>query len=402
MTNLFFQCSKIVVIASTLIILLARVIGTGRQPSGDLLAYIDNYHNGWQMASLVLYDSVNKLTATVYYSADYGIEFSLNADGGLAYSSNQGGMGEIYVLNTHSDAPEAINITQTPTVLESALNWSPDGRYLAFISYQGEQQSLYIWDGERAINITPVDMPRLAKAYNVAWSHDGRLAFTVTFGYAPEDIPYEVYLWDGNTTTNLSQNPNGADNWPVWSLDGQLAYLSEHDGEYDIYLWDGLSLKDGSPDFNTFTNVEPELTTFISSPTWTNTGSISFLGQNTLNENDQLYVWDGRTSTNLSEDLTRYNSTPRWNIDGRWAYLAIVSSQQLLFVRDTDNHPLLTIPVQYSFSWTPSGNLIFCVENGYEWELVLWNGNEIIPVTRGNIIVAKSGTGASLFCARGE
>jgi Tol biopolymer transport system component len=445
LTNLFFQCSKIVVIVSTLLILLSRFLGSGAATNADMLAYtVSNYG---EPTSLILYDLSHAIKTQVL-SSNNPILFSLSIDGRLAYSSinddiskiylldtsltnhqvtnivqtpitqqfpyplvwspdarylafgspQNNDMSEVYLLDTRTTDAQAINITQMPATHESPVMWSPDGRYLAFVTYHGENPLLYIWNGETVINITPKDIPATATSYRLTWNNTGHLAFTVAFGYTLEDAPDEIYLWDGNKTVNLSQNPIGEDSGAVWSADGLIAFLSEHDGQYNIFVWDGVSFKDGSPDIKPFIDDPSGLIGYYSFPGWTPDRRLTFTSQTAADTNVQIYVWDGQTATNVSQNPTLHNGSPNWSNDERWAFVTYFSSQQLLYVRDAENRPLLMTEGQYSPAWSPSSLLMFCK---HRWILSVWDSRIIIKITQGSEIYAKWSNGDGVACSSG-
>jgi Tol biopolymer transport system component len=390
LTKLFFQYSKITVIVCVVFILLARFIGTGRESSGDLLAYT-NVIYGLQKRLLILYDVNNRMKVPVFNWGDSNFDFSLTSDGQLAYSSFQNDHREIYLLDTRAVNPKAVNITQTPDIDEAPLAGSLDGRYLAYVSNQDNKSLLYVWDGTTAVNITPKDLPETALFYTLSWGKAERLAITVHFGNSPT----EIYLWDGITTSNLSQNSVGADNWPVWSMDGRLAFFSERTGNYHIYVWDGVSFKDGSPDSTTYADVASQLINYTSYPNWTKTGLLSFIALSPQDNNKQIYVWDGHKTTSLNQDLALEGSIAHWSSRGQWS---LTSSGQLL-LRDADNQLLFRLPTsQYVSAWSPNGFLMFCT---YGWTLSVWDGQTIIKVTEGNVIYAKWENGNGVVCSSG-
>lgn len=309
------------------LILLARFIGTGKESSADLLAYASEYY-GWQTNLLKLYDPDNRMSVPVA-TGTIG-KFTFSADGRLVYSLNENDNDEIYLLDTHTANPQAINITQMPISHEFPLEWSPDGRYLAFVSNQDEKSLIYVWDGETTFNITPELMPDIAESYTTDWSYDGRLAITVSFGYSAQDLPSEIYLWDGLTTTNLSQNPNGADYWPVWSLDGRVAYFSDKEKEYDIFIWDGVSLKDNSPDVKTIIDDPSVHIGYSTYPSWTPDGYLAFTSQIAPDTETQIYFWDGQTATNIREYPGQNNIIPNWGNSGRWPFMTNYLSRQFV------------------------------------------------------------------------
>jgi Tol biopolymer transport system component len=394
LTRLFFQCSKLVVVVSALLILLTRFIAIGRGTNSDLLAYTI----GWQPTSLMLYDFSNGSNTQIFSSSD-SITFSLSADGRIAYTSRESGEGEVYILNTGAADSTLINITQTPTTNEFPSAWSPDGRYLAFVSNEKERPQLYIWDGVAAINITPNDTPDMIQSYQSEWSINGRLAVTIRYGFSVEQNT-EIYSWDGKTTTNLSQNPLGMDGSPVWNADGRIAFLSERDSDYDIYIWDGVSLKDGAPDRDSYTNAAPELTGFMSSPTWTNEGLLSFAGFGPHNQNArlQIYVWDGQTVTNIRQNRTLERGVPHWSRDGRLVISPYGDPWPKLNVYDTNYRLLLRVVARSGPAWSSDGYLMFCTPVN---ELAIWDGRLIVKLTPPEEIVAKWGNGEGVVCSTG-
>ena len=392
MTRLFFQRSVFVVVVSAMLILLTRFFAIGRGTNSDLLAYTV----GRQPTSLMLYDFSNDSNKQIFSSSD-SLMFSLSDNGRLAYASRESG--EIYVLDTRAADPKAINITQTPTIIEVPLAWSHDSRYLAFVSSQGDRPQLYIWDGEATVNITPNDMADSIESYQVTWSDDGRLAFTVRYGFNVNGDT-EIYIWDGKTTTNLSQNPIGEDSGPVWSEDGRLAFLSTRDGQYNIFVWDGLSFRDGSPDIKPFIDDPSALIGYYSFPNWIPDGHLTFISQTAVDTHTQIYVWDGQAATNISQNPNLHNGIPMWSDNGHWAFVTYFSPQQLLYVRDAGNRPLLTTEAQYSPAWSPNGLLVFCKPDP-SWTLAVWDGQQIVNLVRNREIRAEWGNGNSVACSSG-
>lgn len=396
MISLFYRYLTIIMIMSAVLILLARFTGTSRQSSGNLLAYTDFERKD---ISLTLYDVDSRIGLPIGIAGTIS-GFSLSADSRLAYSSNETGNGEIYLLDTQADKPTTIDITQTPITHEVPLSWSPDGRYLAYVSNQDAKSALYIWDGETAADITPSDMQDKPVAYQTVWSDDGRLAFTIRFGFDVYQIS-EIYLWDGETTTNLSQNPNGEDRAPAWSRDERVAFLSARGGKFNIFVWDGQSFKNGLPDIQPLVDDPSGLIGYASLPGWTPDGQLTFTSQTAADTHTQIYVWDGQTATDISQNPGLHNGSPQWSRGGRWAFMTLFSPQQLLYVRDSDNRPLLTVEA-YQPAWSSGGYLLFCVPNRLGWGLSVWNGQEIISITDAYVINAQWGNGNGADCSSGQ
>jgi Tol biopolymer transport system component len=345
--------------------------------------------------TLALYDPRNGVNMPLLNNIEKQFRFS--ADKRLAFSANYEGDVEVYVLDTSTPDSLPVNISQNPDTTELLLGWSHDGHYLAFESYENEQDKLiYVWDGETTINITPDTINYFADRYEVAWSFDNRLAFA----FAGGDYS-EIYLWDEKTTVSLSQNPTGGDYAPVWNDDGQLVFQSSRAGEADIFVWDGVSLKNGLPDKSTFVNVAPELSGFLSYPTWTSEGGVAFSSFTAQEQGAQVYVWNGQTAINISQNPFENNTTGTWSRDGRWAFPTYYFESKL-YVRDSENRPLLSTQGQYPPSWSVSGYLMFCNYERPEWVLSIWDGETITEVTRANEILAQWQGGSNVvWCSSG-
>jgi len=380
-------------IALMALILLILPLAISRNSQRDLLAI--GFTNFVGKTRIVLYDPQRHLSAKILDNIDFpGFKISVNQR--IAFSSNGEGSAEVYVLDTHLTHTPPVNISQNALTRDHALAWSPDGRYLAFQSVVDStgEALLYVWDGEKSINITPTDMDDTAERYEVAWSFDGRLAFTTGFGITSTYQPSEIYLWDGSTTINLSQNPTGEDHAPVWSADGRLAFTSQRDEQYGIYVWDGISIKNSLPDVDSFVNIASHLTGFFSFPTWTNTGALAFEGGS--QQYTQIYRWDGDETTNISQNEHSYSGNPRWSNDGRWSFVTFPSSQMSFEIRDTENRPLLTRESYFAPAWSSDGQLIFCSER---WELSIWDGRGILKIATGDFINAQWQSGSQAICS---
>jgi len=111
----------------------------------------------------------------------------------LAFTSNQTGNWEIYLLDTGDDAPpQQMTTLQNPFRIES-LSWSPDGEHLAFVAYVDNNQEIHTL--------------RIA---------DGTLT-RLTFDTAIQAL-YHV------------------DGLPGWSSDGErILFASNRMGDYHIY-----------------------------------------------------------------------------------------------------------------------------------------------------------------------
>ncbi|MEP7289408.1 MAG: hypothetical protein ABI947_26970 [Chloroflexota bacterium] len=352
---------------------------------------------------MMLYDPYKNIRVRVH-TYDNRITFSLSKNGYLAFSSGINGKPQISIWDTHAAYRSSTQVDQNSKAANYPLAWSPDGRYLAFVSYlDGKHYLIYVWDGKTTINITPNDLADSVQSYNgVSWSFDGRFAFTVWFDdRQSKGDPSEIYLWDGKTTTSLSQNPTGRDESPTWSADNRFAFLSDRGGKYGIYVWDGVSIKNGSPKVDTFTNVAPQLTTYESSPKWTSEGLLTFSTYIPQDTTSQIYRWDGQTATNISQTSTEGNGLQTWSADGRWAFATFYSPKgDMVYVRDANNRTLLAVKGTYP-AWSSTGYLTFCTLSRSGWVLSIWDGQQVKAIAQGGEIWAQWGSGSRSICYSG-
>lgn len=129
-----------------------------------------------------------------------------------------------------ADGYNAQILLESPEPLLSP-SWSPDGKKIAYVSFEGRNSAIYIQDiltGKRervsafeGINSAP------------AWSPDGsRLALTLS-----KDGNTEIYIMNVSTKSlQRITRHGGIDTEPTWSPDGQkLAFTSDRSGGPQIY-----------------------------------------------------------------------------------------------------------------------------------------------------------------------
>ncbi|MEO8608271.1 MAG: hypothetical protein ABI690_10335 [Chloroflexota bacterium] len=383
----------------TLFLLIVPFGHVGADEDTDLLVYKLNNFDG--KPSLILYDPATGEKTSLLTDVDFG-GFSLSTDGRLAYSLVENDQRDLYIQDIYMLDQEPVNISNTQDANEDVLSWSPDGRYLAFVlTGKDNIERLYVWDSTAStafVDITPQDMTDVPEWYDPAWSSDGRLAFTVWYGFTGKYEQSEIYLWDGQATTNLSQNPTDRDEQPAWSDDGRVAFLSAYTEGYDIFVWDGVSFKDDVPNRDTYINIAPKLTAYYSFPAWSPQGQVAFNSQTAHDTHTQIYVWEGATATNISQNPNLHNGIPVWSHDGKMAFVTFFSQAQLLYVHDEHGRILLTTEGQYPPAWSSNGYLIFC---RYGWKLMMWDGDEIREIAQSGEISAKWQSGSSVFCSSG-
>jgi TolB protein len=125
-------------------------------------------------------------------------------------------------------------------------SWSPDGKQLAYVSFEGKNSAIYIQNIFTGTRERVASNPGINSA--PAWSPDGtRLAMTLSKDGDPEI--FVMHLGSKNllrVTTNRS-----IDTEPSWSPDGRmLVFTSDRGGSPQIYR---VSAAGGNPERLTFT-----------------------------------------------------------------------------------------------------------------------------------------------------
>ena len=362
--------------------------------NGDAL-FVQIYDRGFGSPRWMLYDPADH-SLTPIFTDRFIAGVWLSVDGRIAYSQSLSG---VYVLDDFADKT-AFQVSETGV----PIAWSEDGTILAFATAtnpDSHDARLRVWDGIKTIDISPPAKIDPIDVYNVQWSDDGQLAFTATSQNPEFD---DLYVWDGERTFNVSQTPDANESSPSWSTDGQLAFVSRQADKFDLYVWDGVSMRNGLPDRETFTDVMPNLTGWYSGGRWTPDNRLVFSAFTGKGGALQSYVWDGENSVvNISQIPNRWHSGGGdWSADGRWAFTTFFSEVQILVVRNTQNETVFIDDGQYGAAWSADGALIYCRYAPYHgWELRLWEGKAPSIIVRGNVINAQWQSGGRVGCSSG-
>jgi WD40 repeat protein len=309
---------------------------------------------------------------------------AFNAQSTLAFVAN--GMHEVQVFDLRSltSKPQVIYTSQT-NVQFFRFEWSPDGRFLAFLGFQDSQ--LYVWDGESVITLNPFEPA--VHITDMVWSPDNRLVFTLR----PEGRPYlhELYFWNGQQTIDLIQTPDKDENLATWSRDGRLAYTSQGinlDDPSSVMIWDGIKSVVASSDVGT-----------VNWMAWNTEDNLVF--GRTRSGYSQLYRWDGKQVINISPDSQKSYSYQTWNRDGRWAVSTLSlldGSTENIQVRNIHQQVLLDVSGILYPIWTEAGSLLFCQRQPQGVVLQRWDAERIRPVTQGSVIYTLVPNGMFLHC----
>ena len=374
------------------VLLMSVTAGTATtDDTPDLLVY-STWDHETETFTLSLYNPITD-EHTLLHEEEGRIQFESSPDGRIAYSLRDVEDNGLYIMDAIAPDEPHINILESVDLGRPyPRKWSPDGQYLALmVDEPDESRSLYLWDGNNIINITPQDLPAKPESYSLAWSRDGRLALSIRFAYESEYPPREIYLWDGETTINLSQNSEANDYRMAWSDDGELAFISNN----RLLVWDGVSMKDGMPDVDTFDDVVSEFDLRRAYPTWTPDGHLSFIAKSLKHSFRYLviYEWDGSTETMISPTASDHYDHFAWSNDG---YLALVKNLSTLSVQATDNQVVYEGYVSGGMAWSSDGYLAYCNDG-----LFLWDRETTIEVIAGEYDKAEWQSGRAIWCLVG-
>ena len=287
--------------------------------------------------------------------------------GRIAYKTSAGGGAhcyELFVIN--ADGSEIRQVTQ-PETLGFNLQWSPDGRQLAFEGTCGREW----WDiciigadgtGLRAITKGP------GSNREPAWSPDGS---RIAFSRGPEGSgTRDIYVIgaDGTGESRITSDP-GDERGPAWSPDGaSLAYVAIS-GTEKIQL---VALRGGTP------RVLAAEGTSNESPAFSHDGKRIAFSSNRSAKPESAYTAEvrktpgseslpvtsahdifvvdvsGRGLTRLTHDASA-NYSPAWSPDDRHiAFISDRDGRQELYVMGADGTNPVRLSQQEGDAGSPS------------------------------------------------
>jgi TolB protein len=244
-----------------------------------------------------------------------------NANTRIAFTRKIGRAKEIVMMDFDGEGYQPLTQNGTLNLIPS---WSPDGKKLAFISYETGRPCLTIYSFKSQVS--------------------GRML-----------------------------NVQGLQSTPSWSPDGSRIVLSlSTDGNIDLYL---MNVVNGKLDRLT---DHPAIET---SPVWSPDGKIiAFTSDRSGSPQIYLFELDGRRNTRLTYH-GNYNDSPAWSPKGDM--LAFVTREETGFQiytididgnhlqRITDGHRSYVNP-----SWSPNGQqLAFASNREGEWDIYISNTN---------------------------
>lgn len=194
-------------------------------------------NNGSQLLGYRMSSSAADLRRTGHHISDLIFEKLIGKkgvfSGRIAYitSSGQGGHRThmLQVADADGFNPQTI-ATSTEPLMSPA--WSPDGRKMAYVSFERKSAAIYIQTLATGQRERVAEFPGINGA--PAWSPDGtRLALTLSKDGSPD-----IYVLNLNSraVTKLTQS-YAIDTEPTWSPDGsRIVFTSDRGGKPQLYI----------------------------------------------------------------------------------------------------------------------------------------------------------------------
>jgi TolB protein len=265
-----------------------------------------------------------QVRATAHRVADYVYE-KLTGEKGvfstrIAYVVKRGTRYELQIADADGANEQAMLVSNEPIISPA---WSPDGKRIAYVSFQNKKPIVYVQD---------IEVPKQRIVANFkgsnsapAWSPDGsRLAVALT-----RDGTSQLYLInpDGSNLQRLTRS-FAIDTEPFFSPDGRWIYFtSDRGGSPQIYR---MPASGGDPERITFEggyNVSPRV-----SP---DGGSLAYIARNS--GRFQVTLLDLATRQSLTLTDSDLDESPSFAPNGRQILLAtIVAGRGVLTAVSSD------------------------------------------------------------------
>lgn len=149
----------------------------------------------------------------------------------VVFSVRDGDEQGLYVRNP--DGVNEFRRTQSP---DYGAVWSPDSRYIAFLSTRDGNPEIYVVDPEEGAEVRVTDSE--APEYGLSWSPNGKKLLFVTERDGNAEI-YVVEIKDRGMPDNLTRLTHNEvhDDQPTWSPNGKkIAFVSYLDGDSEIFV----------------------------------------------------------------------------------------------------------------------------------------------------------------------
>ncbi len=214
----------------------ARMVVEGKvtQLQGRRFVLGKRYRGSFQVARRMAHTFADEIIR--HFTARPGLSLT-----SIAFSSDRDGNGrkEIYVMDYDGWNQRPLTAHQT---LSLSPDWSPDGRYLAYVSYLDGDPGIYSVDVKTGAKKEIVTSSTLD--ISPSFSPDGRsIALARSVGRGNSEI--FVCDRDGGNLRQITRS-SGIDANPAWSPNGkEIAFTSSRGGSPQIYVMsaDGSNLR---------------------------------------------------------------------------------------------------------------------------------------------------------------
>ena len=180
------------------------------------------YTDANRIINIYVFDTTTGRITNFTNYASLNLDIQWSPDGKkIAFTSTRNDGAGIYVMNTDGGQATWLAEHREP-------RWSPDGKRIAFVRDYGSYDEVYVMnaDGSQQIRLTNNSTSK----YHLVWSPDGK---QIAFNSYPGGI--YVMNSDGSQQTNLTDHPSD-DGDPAWSPDGKhILFLSTRDDTLGIY-----------------------------------------------------------------------------------------------------------------------------------------------------------------------
>jgi tricorn protease len=162
--------------------------------------------------------------------------------------------GEVFTVPTADDLGENTQITRSPW-RDRYASYSPDGRYLAYVSDQGAAEELWVYDLEDGSR-SQISTHASQKTGNYTWSPDG-----TRIAYVAANRLFQVNVENGRTA-ELAYNQERGFNLSQYSPDGGWLLYDRRDESlgWQVYLLDIANRREIDVTQHPFRNFGGQLT----------------------------------------------------------------------------------------------------------------------------------------------